>query len=114
MSMRTTIQIASLSFVLALGAVGCRSDGPGPGGTPTGGPGNGTTGNGGDVDCPGDTVSVCDLQNLASPQHPSVDDPVELTGLLVTTPTISVSEREGVVTVAGFYVQNHLGSADGG
>jgi predicted extracellular nuclease len=59
------------------------------------------------VACPtSDAARVCDLQFAESPLHPTVGDPIQLSSVLVTTPTITVSSKDGAVTVAGFYVQD--------
>ena len=59
------------------------------------------------VTCPAsDSPRICDLQYAESPIHPTVGDPIQLVDVLVTTATVTVSSREGVTTIAGFYVQD--------
>lgn len=102
--MRTLRLISITSSVLLIALTGCRSKnvvgGPANGGPP------GMMMMQPTVTCPGTTLTICDVQFAASPRHPAIDDPVDLTAVLVTTPTVTVSERNGVVTLAGFYVQD--------
>lgn len=64
---------------------------------------------GGGFNCPGDGLTVCDLKLDDSPDHPALSDPVALTGLVVTTPILTVSKTpapENMVTLYGFYAQD--------
>ncbi len=103
--------IAVLTFSTVLAAVGCRettTPGTPPGVTP---PGT----NPGPITCPGDSVTVCDLKVKTSPRHPAAEGPVELSGLIVTTATHTLSEFMGQISVAGFFAQdpNLMAAFDG-
>ena len=92
---------ATLLLLTALTAFGCRrSDDPGMEDMMMMPPPPAAT-------CPvGMAPGICDLKYVDSPVHPALGDPIQLTEVLVTTPTISVSSRDGVTTIAGFYVQD--------
>jgi len=49
---------------------------------------------------------VCDIKYPDSPIHPAAMEPIQLTNVLVTTATSAIIERDGVATIAGFYVQD--------
>jgi predicted extracellular nuclease len=71
------------------------------------GPGPVVPPGGGDFNCPGEGLTICDIKYEESPDHPALSDPVALTGLLVTTPVMTVSENpEGMATLFGFYAQD--------
>lgn len=101
--MLTSRKIPATILSLAMVAFGCRETtitGAPPGTTPPG------TNPPGDVTCPGDTLTICDLKVASSPRHPAAEGPVQLTGLLVTTATHSLSEFMGQISVAGFFAQD--------
>jgi hypothetical protein len=57
--------------------------------------------------CPqSDKLTVCDLKLAGSAHQPAIGDPISLTGVVVTTPTVGVSFNMGQVTLAAFYVQD--------
>src|SRR5262245_34353402 len=89
--------LATLSYLALIGTAACRSDTERPG------PNNNNNNNNPGFTCPGDGVTVCDLKYDLSPEHPAASDPVQLTGLLVTTPRLLVSETS---SLSGFYVQD--------
>lgn len=62
------------------------------------------------LECPGEGTTVCALKLASSSRHPAVDDPVTLTGVVVTTQTVAISRFDNMVTLAGFYVQDPAGA----
>lgn len=103
--------IPALLVSAAFFTTACRDSGSGPGG-----PGNnngntdgGVTNPGGD--CPGEGTTVCALKLSSSSRHPAIDDPVALSGVVITTPTMAVSRFMGMTTLAGFYVQDPAGAS---
>lgn len=95
---------AALALAATFALVGCRSDNkPGGGGT------NPSPSPSPSIECPGTGTTVCALKNARSTRHPEPDAPVTLTNVVVTTQTIALSRFDGVVTLAGFYVQDPSG-----
>jgi len=104
--MRSTLLLASL----ALFTVACRDSGPngGPGGRDAGPKGDGSSSG---LECPGEGQTVCALKLASSSRHPQVMEPVQLSGVVVTTGTVAVSKNmAGMTTLAGFYVQDPTGA----
>lgn len=84
----------------------CRSEGGSvtpPPTRPDGGPSS-------TLECPGEGQTVCAIKLASSSRHPAVDEPVTLTNVVVTTQTVAISRFEGMVTLAGFYVQDPAGA----
>jgi hypothetical protein len=98
---RTTAYLFGAALAIASLAA-CRDEG-------TGGnlPNNPNNPNNPTFTCPGEGVTVCDLKYESSPEHPAISDPVQLTGVLVTSSLFAVStSSSGVVTLNGFFVQD--------
>ncbi|MBI4815445.1 MAG: hypothetical protein HY791_04275 [Deltaproteobacteria bacterium] len=91
------MKVWSLLVCAALSStVACRSDN-GPNGNNNNGSNNNNNGN--NAQCPGSALNVCSLKVASAELHPNVDEPVTLSGVVVTTPTAAVSAN-----LAGFYV----------
>jgi predicted extracellular nuclease len=58
--------------------------------------------------CPASAdITVCDLKLAGGQRQPAVGDPINLKGVVVTTPTVAVGfNMNGDPTLAGFYVQD--------
>ncbi|MBI2378732.1 MAG: hypothetical protein HYV07_32355 [Deltaproteobacteria bacterium] len=89
MKLRFAFACAALATSMA-----CRSDDKNNGNNS-----NNNNNNGNPAQCPGETLNVCSLKVSSASLHPNPDDPVSLTGVIVTTQTVAVSAN-----LAGFYV----------
>lgn len=118
--MSRTALLLSISAVLATTAA-CRGDddaGPDAGGssgadagvsfdmgtTPTDGGSTVVTG-----DCPmgqGAALTVCELKLDGNPRQPAFQDVVQLTDVIVTSPTFEISTSSTATQLSGFYVQD--------
>lgn len=104
--MRCHLSLLALTLLIA---PACRDKGPGGSVTPP--PSNTDGGIPMGLECPGEGTTVCALKLASSSRHPAVDEPVTLTNVVVTTATVVISRFDGMVTLAGFYVQDPDGAA---